>query len=77
MLLLLGRIKAASSSQPPLSLLKHCYYYTTPCQTALGFILGLTGVLSYAWAKLLVPVGGFSAACLHVSVTTGLWAITS
>ncbi|KIM52893.1 hypothetical protein SCLCIDRAFT_1223395 [Scleroderma citrinum Foug A] len=76
MLSFLGRIKATSSSRPPLSLLKRCYY-TTLCQTAMGFILGLTGVLSYAWAGLSVPVGGFSAACLGVGVATGLWAITS
>lgn len=76
MLSFLCRIKATSSSRPPLSLLKRCYY-TTLCQTALGFILGLTGVLSYAWAGLSVPVGGFSAACLGAGVATGLWAITS
>lgn len=64
------------SSPPPLSLLKHCYY-TTLCQTAMGFILALTGFLSYSWAGFSVQVGGFSTVCLGIGLGTGLWAITS
>ena len=76
-ILSLGRIKAESGSRPrppPLSLLKRCYF-TTLTETALGFVLGLTGVLIYAWAGLSVPVGGFSATCLSVCVVAGIWAI--
>ncbi|KAI6115921.1 hypothetical protein F5141DRAFT_1212520 [Pisolithus sp. B1] len=67
---------SSSSFPPPLSLLKRCYY-TTLCQTAVGFILALTGILSYSWAGLSVQVGGFSTVCLGIGVGTGLWAMTS
>ncbi|KAH7883301.1 hypothetical protein F5I97DRAFT_222513 [Phlebopus sp. FC_14] len=67
----------ASSRQtppPPLSLLTRCYY-TTLCLTALGFILGLTGILAYAWAGLRMTVGIFSTICLGLSFAAGIWAI--
>ncbi|KAI6115918.1 hypothetical protein F5141DRAFT_634644 [Pisolithus sp. B1] len=67
---------SSSSFPPPLSLLERCYY-TTLCQTAVGFILTLTGILSYSWAGLSVQVGGFSTVCLGIGIGTGLWAITS
>ncbi|KAL4079181.1 hypothetical protein J3A83DRAFT_4086085 [Scleroderma citrinum] len=80
MLSFVGRFHAigftSRSQTPPLSLLKRCYY-TTLCQTAVGFILALTGVLSYAWAGLSIHVGGFSTACLGMGIATGLWAIAS
>ena len=62
------------SPRLPLSFLKRCYL-TTLTETALGFILGLTGVLIYAWVGLSIPVGGFSAICLSVCVVAGIWAI--
>ena len=69
-ILSLGRIKAEVLD----FLLKRCYF-TTLTETALRFILGLSGVLIYAWVGLSIPVGGFSAICLSVCVVAGIWAI--
>ncbi|KIJ65949.1 hypothetical protein HYDPIDRAFT_110063 [Hydnomerulius pinastri MD-312] len=65
----------SSRSPPPLSLITRCYY-TTLCLTAAGFILALTGILTYAWAGLKMPVGIFSTVCLGLGVGAGIWAIS-
>ncbi|KIJ08389.1 hypothetical protein PAXINDRAFT_172946 [Paxillus involutus ATCC 200175] len=59
---------------PPLSLLTRCYY-TTLCLTSVGFILALTGILTYAWVGLQMYVGIFSTACLGIAVGAGIWAV--
>ncbi|KIK97968.1 hypothetical protein PAXRUDRAFT_135162 [Paxillus rubicundulus Ve08.2h10] len=59
---------------PPLSLLTRCYY-TTLCLASFGFILALTGILTYAWAGLQMTVGIFSTACLGIAVGAGIWAV--
>lgn len=66
--------RSSQSSSPPLSLLTHCYY-TTLCLAAAGFILALTGILTYIWAGLPTPVGIFSTICLGVGISAGVWAI--
>ncbi|KAH7910033.1 hypothetical protein BJ138DRAFT_154870 [Hygrophoropsis aurantiaca] len=61
--------------EPPIALLARCYY-TTLVLTALGFMLGLLGILAYIWAGLMMPVGIFSTVCLGVGLGAALWAIS-
>jgi len=68
----------ASGSAPipplPFSLMTRCFY-TTICLAALGFVLALTGILTYVWAALNMPVGIFATVCLGTGVGAGIWAI--
>lgn len=63
-----------SPPPPPSSLLTRCYY-TTLCLTTVGFILAITGILSYVWAGLPVVVGIFSTICLGIGASAGILAL--
>ena len=59
---------------PPLALLTNCYF-TILSLAAAGFVLALTGILTFVWAGLPAPVGIFSTVCLGVAISAVLWAI--
>lgn len=60
-----GANEPATPLEPPIRLLSNCHTLSV-AMAIIGFILGLLGILTFAWTTLPLSVGIFSSACLGV-----------